>query len=87
MNNKVSLFNIHGQTAFYEQEIFDLGSQVSTFIGLEMWPDNYDPFLDAFDMEELKQRFNYMRAAIRETVIKMPGHRQYLEKYCEVNPS
>lgn len=87
LNNKVSLFNIHGQTAFYEQEIFDLGSQVSTFIGLEMWPDNYDPFLDAFDMEELKQRFNYMRAAIRETVIKMPGHRQYLEKYCEVNPS
>ena len=87
LNNKVSLFKVHGQTAFYEQEIFDLGSQVSTFIGLEMWPDSYDPFLDAFDMEELKQRFNYMRAAIRETVIKMPGHRQYLEKYCELNPA
>lgn len=83
LKNKVSLFNIHGQTASYEQETFNEGSRASTFIGLDMWPDKYDPFLDAFEIENLKQRFNYMRAAIKDTVIKMPGHRLYLEKYCE----
>ena len=85
LKNKVSLFNIHGQTASYELETFLEGSRASTFIGLDMWPDKYDPFLDAFDIEDLKQRFNYMRAAIRDTVIKMPSHRVYLEKYCELN--
>lgn len=85
LESKVSLFKIHGQTAFYDQEIFHEGKQASTFIGLDMWPDKYDPFLDAFDIEELKQRFNSLRAAIRDTVIKMPGHRLYLEKYCELD--
>ncbi|MGJ8663031.1 MAG: tryptophan halogenase family protein [Marinicella sp.] len=85
LNNKVSLFNIHGQTAFYELETFQESARASTFIGLDMWPDKYDPFLDAFDIEDLKQRFNYMRAAIRDTVINMPSHRLYLEKYCELN--
>ncbi len=81
LNNKVSLFKVHGQLASYDEEVFNEGHQASTFIGLGMWPDGHDPFLDAFDLEELKQRFNYMRAAIREAVINMPGHRQYLENY------
>lgn len=84
LENKVSLFKVHGQTAFYDLEIFQEGYQASTFIGLGMWPDKYDPFLDAFDTEELKQRFNSLRAAIRDTVIKMPSHRLYLEKYREL---
>ena len=85
LKNKTSLFKIHGQIASSEQEIFLEGSRASTFIGLNMWSDKYDPFLDAFDIENLKQRFNYMRSAIRDTVIKMPGHRLYLEKFYESN--
>lgn len=81
LQNKVSLFKVHGQNASYELETFQESSRASTFIGLNMWPNEYDPFLEAFDFEELKQRFNYLRAAIRDTVIKMPGHRLYLENY------
>jgi len=81
LKHKVSLFNIHGQIASYEHETFYDGYQASTFIGLNMWPDKYDPFLDSFDIENLKQRFNYLRAAIRDTVTKMPSHRHYLENF------
>lgn len=83
LKHKTALFSIHGQSASYELETFLEGSRASTFLGLGMWPDKYDPFLDSFDIEDLKQRFDYMRAAIRDTVIKMPSHRLYLEKYCE----
>lgn len=74
LRRKMSLFQSNGQIAYREQEVFFEPYQAAAFIGLEKWPDSYDPFLDAFDFEELTQRFDGMKRMIRETVAQMPSH-------------
>jgi tryptophan halogenase len=74
LRRKMSLFQSNGQIAYREQEVFFEPYQAAAFIGLEKWPDSYDPFLDAFDFEELTQRFDGMKRMIQETVAQMPSH-------------
>jgi tryptophan halogenase len=81
--HKIEFFECHGQVANYKQESFKVSHYASTYLGLEMWPKGYDPLLDAFDLEELKQKFGRMRKAVHDTVEKMPAHRLYIEKYLE----
>lgn len=74
LRRKMSLFQSNGQIAYREQEVFFEPYQAAAFIGLEKWPDSYDPFLDTFDFDELTQRFDGMKRMIRETVAQMPSH-------------
>jgi tryptophan halogenase len=74
LRRKMSLFQSNGQIAYREQEVFFEPYQAAAFIGLEKWPDSYDPFLDAFDFEELTQRFDGMKRMIQETAAQMPSH-------------
>ena len=85
LKHKLSLYQSNGQMADSEEEPFHDDYLTSTLIGLELFPQKYNPLLESFDMNELNTRFNSMRDKISLASDIMPVHQDYLQRYLSVN--
>jgi hypothetical protein len=77
--NKIRLFEEHGKITYMEDEIFMHQHWAAKFIGLNLWPKNYDLFLDKLDFSDLLQNFDRMHQAMVHAVPQMPSHKEYLQ--------
>ena len=82
---KIRLFESQGQVAFYEEESFPDHVWASVWLGQDQWPAAYDPTLDHYDFERLTARFEQMKQIIQQSVSAMPGHQDYLARYCRAS--
>ncbi len=76
--HKISLFHAQGQVASYEEESFPDSIWASVWLGQDQWPPAYDPVLDNYDFDRLKERFDQMKQLIGQAVEAMPAHRDFL---------
>lgn len=85
LKHKLSLYQSNGQVADSEEEPFHDDYLTATMIGLQLYPNKYNPLLESFDFAELNTRFNAMRDKIGLASDIMPNHQDYLARYLSAN--
>ncbi|GAB4522064.1 MAG: tryptophan 7-halogenase [Amphiplicatus sp.] len=80
LRDRIELFRTSGRFFRHEDELFDVPNWVAVFLGQNVYPERYDPLVDAMPVENLRVALAGMRVAIRRTVDAMPTQKAYLEK-------
>jgi tryptophan halogenase len=83
---KIDLFRAAGRIFRYEDELFAKSSWVAVLLGQGMTPARYDPIVAALPPAEVRRSLESMRMAINDSVSSMPGHAEYIGRYCAANP-
>ncbi|MGV6851419.1 MAG: tryptophan 7-halogenase [bacterium] len=78
IKHKLNLYKSSGKVVYEDGELFSNSQWISLLIGLGLWPDRYDSFLDAFDYQAMHSHFMQMRSAITQTVQQLPTMEQYI---------
>lgn len=82
LTEKVEMFRLNGQIFREEDELFTETSWAAVMMGQGVSMTNHTPMADTLDMAKTKQELDEMERSIRFLVQKLPGHGQYLDKYC-----
>ena len=85
LKHKLALFQSNGQIADSEEEPFHDDYLTAAMIGLQLYPNKYNPLLETFDFAQLNTRFNAMRDKIALASDIMPVHQDYLARYLSSN--
>lgn len=82
--HKMRLFEQTGRFPFYERETFSEKTWLSLFLGLGLWPKEYDRLLDVgqHNMQDSLDAFEKLSESIGHISDKMPAHYQFLQRYC-----
>jgi tryptophan halogenase len=82
--HKLALFEETGRIPFYERETFSEKSWLSLFLGLGLWPQQYDRLLDVGnrDLKHSLTAMEQLADSIQKITVSMPTHYQYLQRYC-----
>lgn len=79
---KLALFRKRGQIEHVPGQFFTSDSWCSILEGMNIRPQKYHPLLDAFNQQSLASTLTENVRIIRETVLKMPGHHDYIQAHC-----
>lgn len=82
LREKIRLFKQRGQLDHTQGQFFSSDSWCSILEGMQIRPQKYHPLLDAFDSQSLATTLSNNVQTIRDTVIKMPNHHQYIQAHC-----
>jgi len=78
LRHQIELFQATGRVAIYDADGFGVASHVSILMGLGIVPHAYDPLVDLFDLDRLRDHFTRVRDTIRQAVGVMPEHGQHI---------
>jgi tryptophan halogenase len=84
LEQKISIFRQRGQLAFSDEDLFVGPSWYSILEGMNIRPKKYHPLVDALDSQKLAQSLNQGAKAIRETVMRLPTHGEFIRQNCPV---
>ena len=82
LTQKVELFKANGQIFREEDELFTDTSWAAVMMGQGIQMEGHNPMADALDMPATRKEVDEMEQSIRFLVQHMPGHGEYLQKYC-----
>ena len=82
LEEKIALFRKRGQIEHTPGQFFSTDSWCSILEGMKIRPQKYHPLLDAFDKHSLANTLTENVQNIRATVMKMPGHHDYIQAHC-----
>lgn len=82
LSEKLSVFKQTGQLEHTIGRFFTSDSWCSILEGMKIRPQKYHPLLDAFDKQYLANILKQNVSDIRETVLKMPDHYDYIQAHC-----
>ncbi|WP_099035848.1 tryptophan halogenase family protein [Lacimicrobium alkaliphilum] len=85
LSEKIRWFRLRGQLEHTPGQFFTRDSWCSILEGMNIRPQKYHPLLDAFDRQSLASTLNQNVQNIRSTVMKMPGHHEYIREHCPAN--
>jgi tryptophan halogenase len=80
--HRMELFNSRGYLPRHRYEIFQPNSWLSVLNGYQVMPRSYDPQVDNFDINQIRQGLAQMRTGIEKTVIDSPDHKSFLQAQC-----
>jgi tryptophan halogenase len=80
--SKIDLFRDSGRFFREGEEMFALTSWVQVMIGQGILPRAYHPMVDALTEKELVDLGESVRSVITRCVGFMPGHEQFIDRYC-----
>lgn len=83
--HKLAVFKISGRFALYEDEIVSSNQWIALLLGLNCWPDRYDPITDTEPVENYVAIHKCLREKIKDLVSAMPAHQAYLARYVMPN--
>lgn len=86
LQQKIQLFQQRGQLTQTQEQFFSSDSWCSILEGMQIRPQKYHPLLDAFDSQSLGNTLSHNVQTIRETVLKMPKHHDYIQAHCQATP-
>ena len=82
LSEKIRLFKQRGLLAHTQGQFFSSDSWCSILEGMQIRPQKYHPLLDAFDSQSLATTLSNNVQTIRDTVLKMPNHHEYIQAHC-----
>ena len=85
LNKKIRLFKDRGQIEHTQGQFFTSDSWYSILEGMNIRPKKYHPLLDGFHRQGLANTLSENIKNIRETVLKMPNHHDYIQMHCQAN--
>ena len=84
LEQKINIFRQRGQLNFSDEDLFVGPSWYSILEGMNIRPKKYHPLVDALDSQKLAQSLSQGAKAIRETVIRLPTHGEFIRQNCPV---
>jgi len=82
LTEKIEIFKANGQIFREEDELFTETSWAAVMMGQGIEMQGHNAMADTFDLDTTKKELDEMEQSIRYLVQQMPGHGQYLQKYC-----
>ncbi len=82
LTEKIEIFRANGQVFREEDELFTETSWAAVMMGQGIAMDGHNPIADTFDKQALHKELGEMENSIRHVVQTMPGHGDYVAKYC-----
>lgn len=82
LTEKVELFKRNGQIFREEDELFTETSWAAVMMGQGIQMKGHNPVAETLDRETTLKELYEMEQSIRFAVNQMPGHGEYLTKYC-----
>ncbi|PHR93016.1 MAG: tryptophan halogenase [Robiginitomaculum sp.] len=80
--SKIELFRSKGRIFRFEDELFGVSNWLAVLLGQGIYPQNWDPMVDTFDMDAVKNNLDGMQDIIRKTAEHMPTHQAYIDRFC-----
>jgi tryptophan halogenase len=82
LTEKVELFKANGQIFREEDELFAETSWAAVMMGQGIAMQGHNPMADSLDLARTRKEIDEMEQSIRFLVQHMPGHAEYLARYC-----
>ena len=82
LTEKIDLFRSNGQIFREDDELFTETSWAAVMMGQGIKMEGYSPVADSLNAAKMKPEIDGMEQSIRYLVEKLPGHQEYLNRYC-----
>ncbi|MFN3312960.1 MAG: tryptophan halogenase family protein [Hyphomonas sp.] len=82
LQQRIDLFRSKGRIFRFEDELFGEANWLSVLMGQGITPRAWDPVADTVDLPAAERQVAGIRAAIRETALRLPTHQQYIDRFC-----
>lgn len=82
LQHQIEIFRDSGRVVVLNPEGFTEPSWISLFLGLGLFPESYDPFVDLIDIGQLREHFVRIRRVIQQTAATTPMHADYIRRHC-----
>nr|WP_298930696.1 tryptophan halogenase family protein [uncultured Erythrobacter sp.] len=82
LTQKIELFEATGQIFREEDELFTETSWAAVMLGQGVPMRSHNAMADSFDQTQMRKELDEIEQSIRFLVQHMPGHEEYLAKYC-----
>lgn len=82
--NRMELFSGHGRMFISQDNLFTPPSWLAVMVGQGLIPREYDPLADRISDQELHEYMDHVRNTIVRNVNAMPGHGDYIQRFCAV---
>ncbi len=82
LTQKIEIFKANGQIFREEDELFTESSWTAVMMGQGLQMEGNHAIIDTFDLAQTRKELDEMEKSIRFLVNNMPGHGEYLAKYC-----
>lgn len=87
LTEKIELFKINGQIFREDDELFTETSWAAVMMGQGISMTGHNSMAATLDSLETRKELDEIEKSIRFMVQHMPGHGEYLERYCPAPPS
>jgi tryptophan halogenase len=81
--HKLAIFRASGRICRDYEELFTELSWQQVLLGQDVIPDTCHPLTDQLGEAELRQFLDNIRGVIARSAQAMPGHRDFIEKFCK----
>lgn len=81
--HRINLFKDTAQAYQADSELFRVDSWTQVMLGQGLMPEHYHHVARKMNDQELSAFLKQLRAAILQTVEKMPSHSEFIERYCK----
>ena len=82
LTEKVELFRLNGQIFREDDELFTETSWAAVMMGQRIGMGGNNAIANTLDVADTRKELDEMEKSIRFLVQKMPGHGEYLQRYC-----
>lgn len=86
LQEKIALFAERGELRNVDDGLFRNPSWQAVFTGMNVIPENYHPFVDMSDFEQLHAAMQAGRRHLDEAAQTLPLHREFLTEHCPAEP-
>lgn len=86
LQRKIDLWRSNGRIFRENEELFSEESWIQVFIGQEVMPRSYDPLVGIKSDPQIEQFLGNIASTIGRCVEVMPGHSEYISRYCPADP-
>lgn len=83
LQRKIDLFRASGRIFREDEELFGEESWIQVMLGQGIVPQGYDPLVDIRSEPQIAQYLGNIQAVIGKCVDAMPGHADFVARYCE----
>jgi tryptophan halogenase len=86
LQDKIDVWRSNGRIFRENDELFAQESWIQVFIGQEIMPRSYDPLVAIKSDPQIEQYLGNIAATIQRCLDVMPGHDEYVRRYCPAEP-
>ena len=83
LQRKIDIWRSNGRVFREDDELFAEESWIQVFLGQDIMPQGYDPLVGIKSDAQIEQYLGNIAATIERCVEVMPGHEEYIRKYCQ----